>query len=534
MKQDTEAGSDFMSVPRRKAAESAPCETQASKAKVRRSQRSANDRLELFLALVVLKKAILGWRTQTGIVSWRLSKSASKAEAFQIIENMSQDMMCLSLLRRYYILRLFEDCRGCDTPSFTGFVSVCGNGVLSRKRGNPLNNAENDLTTAMMKEIFPALQPGTQELQSLRESTFGQVISILERSQGEILRHFSAAAERVVDALMELPVECCPVFTVEEIAESRILECPKNSSGLLSLLGLRVQTQIIVWFLAPTVALSIQQKEVITSHLPAVNIKLLIGDDGVDRWSEQRNWDDTLRDLRIVVSTHAVLAEALVHRFVAMANLALIVFAEAHHCVKNHPVNRIIKDLYHPTKNEQGPESVPRILGLTASPIMRTKLHDMPQIERNLNAVCRTPREQRQDLMKYVHPPQLMLLRYAAPGNSSRAWSSPFLEAVSQAHSHAQLELLNHSIFREVQDQLENFHAKATGIGNLIGTWAGDCFIAESVKKLVGIAGMDDSLWADPAKARLSEILRPILQLAPAIPGSSSTASEKVCRLWLS
>ncbi|KAF5858588.1 hypothetical protein ETB97_003981 [Aspergillus alliaceus] len=346
MKQDIEAGNDSMAVPRRRAAESAPGETQASKAKVRRSHRSANDRLEPFLtresekcrdlriaapeesyyspdiqmeitklvkdtstelprklllcvatsqSVVILKKAILGWRTQTGITSWQLSKSASKAEAFQLIENMNQDIMCLSLLRRYYILRLFEDCRGGDTPSFTGFVSVRGNGVLSRKRGNPLNNAENDVATAMMKGIFPALQPGTQEyddkrgavnfyrklgrkfhmlassfgkgilalmphydlpggpdmsisdnqLQSLRESTFGQVISILERTQGETLHQFSAAAERIVDALIEFPVERCPVFELEEIAESQILEYPKNSSGLLSLLRLRSHAQVV-------------------------------------------------------------------------------------------------------------------------------------------------------------------------------------------------------------------------------------------------------------------------------------------------
>jgi RecG-like helicase len=71
-----------------------------------------------------------------------------------------------------------------------------------------------------------------------------------------------------------------------------------------------------------------QQKEVIASHIPAVNIKLLIGDDGVDRWSEQWIWDNALRGVRIVVSTHAVLADALAHRFVAMAKLALIVFDE--------------------------------------------------------------------------------------------------------------------------------------------------------------------------------------------------------------
>lgn len=59
-----------------------------------------------------------------------------------------------------------------------------------------------------------------------------------------------------------------------------------------------------------------------------MNIKLLIGDDGVDRWGEQRIWDDALHGVRIVVSTHAVLAEALAHKFVVMAKLGLLVFDE--------------------------------------------------------------------------------------------------------------------------------------------------------------------------------------------------------------
>jgi hypothetical protein len=147
----------------------------------------------------------------------------------------------------------------------------------------------------MMKEIFPALKPGTQEyddkrgavnfyrklgrkfhmltstfgkgilalmphydlpggpdmsisdnqLHSLRESTFAQVISILERTQGEALCQFSAAAERIVDALIEFPVESCPVFVLEEIAESQILDYPKNSLGLLSFLRLGSHAQIV-------------------------------------------------------------------------------------------------------------------------------------------------------------------------------------------------------------------------------------------------------------------------------------------------
>jgi hypothetical protein len=121
MKQDIKAGGDLTAVPRRRPAETAACETQGSKVKVRRSQCLTNNQLEPFLtceskkysvlgitapeesyyapdiqmeivklvkdtstelpkklllcvatsqSVVLLKKAILGWQTQTGIASW--------------------------------------------------------------------------------------------------------------------------------------------------------------------------------------------------------------------------------------------------------------------------------------------------------------------------------------------------------------------------------------------------------------------------------------------------------------------------------
>jgi ERCC4-related helicase len=84
----------------------------------------------------------------------------------------------------------------------------------------------------------------------------------------------------------------------------------------------------LIWFLAPTVALCEQQHRVLSAFLPAVQIRLLIGSDNVDRWSEQRIWDIVLDNFRIIVSTHAVLAEALDHGFVTMDRLALLVFDE--------------------------------------------------------------------------------------------------------------------------------------------------------------------------------------------------------------
>jgi ERCC4-related helicase len=147
-----------------------------------------------------------------------------------------------------------------------------------------------------------------------------------------------------------------------------------------------------IWFLAPTVQLCTQQHDYIHSHLPAVTTRLLTGSDNVDRWSEPRIWDAVLDKIKIVVSTHAVLADALSHGFIKIANLALLIFDEgmieswlqvskltlaAHHCTRNHPANKIMQEFYHPGKAKKGSTSVPHILGLSASPIKRSKLSEL-------------------------------------------------------------------------------------------------------------------------------------------------------------
>jgi ERCC4-related helicase len=84
----------------------------------------------------------------------------------------------------------------------------------------------------------------------------------------------------------------------------------------------------LVWFLAPTLALCNQQFEVLSSELPATQVKFLNGNDNVDRWTEQSLWDAVLKNVGVVVSTYAILLDALTHAFVSMDRLSLIVFDE--------------------------------------------------------------------------------------------------------------------------------------------------------------------------------------------------------------
>lgn len=92
----------------------------------------------------------------------------------------------------------------------------------------------------------------------------------------------------------------------------------------------------LVWFLAPTVALCLQQHDVIASQIPSVKTRVLIGADNVDRWTEQAIWNNALKDIRVVCSTHAVLSDALNHGFVRMSQLALLVFDEGNYWTQSH------------------------------------------------------------------------------------------------------------------------------------------------------------------------------------------------------
>ena len=83
-----------------------------------------------------------------------------------------------------------------------------------------------------------------------------------------------------------------------------------------------------IWFLAPTVALCTQHYENMFSQMPAVSIRLLLGSDNVDRWSDQRIWDAALQNIKVVISTHAVLADALTHSFVKIEELKLLIYDE--------------------------------------------------------------------------------------------------------------------------------------------------------------------------------------------------------------
>ncbi|KAK5112097.1 hypothetical protein LTR62_004439 [Meristemomyces frigidus] len=172
----------------------------------------------------------------------------------------------------------------------------------------------------------------------------------------------------------------------------------------------------LIWFLANSVELSNQHFKTLSHYLPAYRIISLTGADGVDNWSTVQLWDAVLLNVRVVVGTPAVLKDALGHGFVHMSRLALIVFDEAHHTIKKHPMNAIMQIFYHPAKSRE--QHIPHILGLTASPAINPKLGSLQQLEGNLDSTVVTPRRSLEQLMKFVYPPHITVVQYPASDQS--------------------------------------------------------------------------------------------------------------------
>ncbi|CAI6268621.1 unnamed protein product [Periconia digitata] len=195
----------------------------------------------------------------------------------------------------------------------------------------------------------------------------------------------------------------------------------------------------LVWFLSPTLALCEQQSNVFESLLPAFKVQDLANSKGIEHWSDQRTWDGILEHVRIAVSTPQILLDALYHGFVQMKRLALIIFDEAHHCTQNHPANKILQNFYIPlSRNKHASGQLPRILGLSASPVMKAKATgvDLQNIERNMNATAKTPKVTRSDLLRFVHRPELHRVDYQLMTSSL----PPFLIALQNEYATYDIE----------------------------------------------------------------------------------------------
>jgi Lhr-like helicase len=206
-----------------------------------------------------------------------------------------------------------------------------------------------------------------------------------------------------------------------------------------------------------------------------------------------------------------------------------------------------MRDFYHPTRQQQGEDAVPHILGLTASPIVRSKPSELRlvsihlsrpfltryrTIEANLDSISRTPRLQRQEMLKYVHRPILCRIDYPQHDAHETICDCRSLQSLTSVCQKVDVQLDLYSLKTSAEmkthcrpgkmlsngqtsseQQLQKFMDKAKHIYEELGPWAADYFILESITRLKRTVEVEKGLFfarEDNERAYLLEKLSQI------------------------
>lgn len=202
---------------------------------------------------------------------------------------------------------------------------------------------------------------------------------------------------------------------------------------------------------------------------------------------------------------------------------------------------------YHLDKSAGHP--VPAILGLTATPIMKTRLKDLEVIEQTLDAVCKSPSVHRVQLMSMVKRPQL-LCRIYAPERPLRAYTKsmgslwevteewdfdndPEIIRLRSDNTERNREALRKALMKEstkTSRQIQSLCRKAAVVWKELGGWAADYFIYTAITQFLDSVRNDD-MWFETWNSKEKQYLAGILQKVEvvAVPeGDNLQLSDKV------
>ncbi|RKK58309.1 Dicer-like protein 2 [Fusarium oxysporum f. sp. cepae] len=346
---------------------------------------------------------------------------------------------------------------------------------------------------------------------------------------------------------------------LEQSLKRNVIVAMDTGSGKTQVAVLRIQAELersspnkLVWFLGKTVSLCEQQFNVIKRQMPSVPMRLLTGQLNIDAWSPEV-WPRILKGTRIIVSTFSILRDALDHAFVTMDMLALIVFDEAHNCVKNSSGRKIMMNFYHQHKNVGTP--VPAILGLTASPIISSDLKEIEKLENTMDAICVTPTTHREQLLKHVNKPHLIRSLYDATKITPR---TPLMQQLQSEYSNMDIAkdpevlklralvandgkkreklknvIMKHDTFS--QQQIRGLWNKSREILAELGSWAVDHYISQMIKtfldRIDAYSTFTDA-WSNKDRTYLAGHLRRInIGVVDNSPPTAQTVSHKTSRL---
>lgn len=176
----------------------------------------------------------------------------------------------------------------------------------------------------------------------------------------------------------------------------------------------------------------------------------------------------------------------------------------AHNVVGDNPAAQIMRSFYQ--HNPASQLAVPKILGLSASPVMNSKLASLNNIEATLDARCRTPTLNRSELLSFVNMPELRPVQYVAMAIPPTLAAPSVMGSLLTVIQHLDIEDDPWIIHLRQQDdddskltlwkcltkqkswsrdQLTSFRKKAETVYMELGHWAADFYITESIRRFV-------------------------------------------------
>lgn len=215
-----------------------------------------------------------------------------------------------------------------------------------------------------------------------------------------------------------------------------------------------------------------------------------------------------------------------------------------------------MQDFYRRNKARGLP--VPHILGLSASPVMKSKDQSPRRIEESLDAICRTPQKHRAELLLNVNMPEFRQILYVETRLES--WSQgwpPTLHSLCKIYTEYDMNKDPYIIQLRADDserrkqkmakvlmnrktwcfsQLQSFYSTSRVIFLELGAWAVDYYItqiAKKITKMVSIGNIYFEDWIDKEKQHFCGILKPLYSTSMTHVTSmiNSTISDKVLQL---
>jgi hypothetical protein len=212
---------------------------------------------------------------------------------------------------------------------------------------------------------------------------------------------------------------------------------------------------------------------------------------------------------------------------------------------------------YHNRKSEG--LYVPQILALTASPVMRSDPLSLNEIEKTMDAICRTPTKHRAELRLQVNLPVLSQVYFQSlpPEESLGASTRPmrslgeafrslkfeddpyYLELKKQNTDKSIRQLRKLEISRRTwsQDQMRTIHATSLEIYREMGAYAVDWYISQVITKFTKMVDGNDNylgVW-DMSSAEKKYLANALREVDITLPTDKSPAemrlSDKVSKL---